>query len=104
MNLPKVFATLNHDLLLAKPHAYGLDRDSLKVLHSYLSNRYQRTKIIKSFSSQSKIVFGVPQDFVLGPLLFNIYIKDLFYMAELTNVYNFVDHTTVHARDSSLKD
>ena len=51
MNLPKVFATLNHDLLFAKPHAYGLDRDSLKVLHSYLSNRYQRTKIIKSFSS-----------------------------------------------------
>ena len=38
MDLPKALATLNHDLLLAKPHAYGLHRDSLKVFRSYLSN------------------------------------------------------------------
>ena len=40
MDLSKAFDTLNHDLLLAKLHAYGFDRDSLKVLLSYLSNRY----------------------------------------------------------------
>ena len=51
MDLSKAFDTLNHDLLLAKLYAYGFDRDSLKVLHSYLSNRYYRTKINKSFSS-----------------------------------------------------
>ena len=38
MDLSKAFDTLNRDLLLAKRHAYGFDRDSLKVLHSYLSN------------------------------------------------------------------
>ena len=38
MDLSKEFDTLNHDLLLAKLHAYGFDRDSLKVLHNYLSN------------------------------------------------------------------
>ena len=38
MDLSKAFDTLNRDLLLAKWHAYGFDRDSLKVLHSYLSN------------------------------------------------------------------
>ena len=104
MDLSKAFDTLNHDLLLAKLHAYGFDRDSLKVFHSYLSNRYQRTKINKSFSSWSKIVCGVPQGSVLGPLLFNIYINDLFYMTELTDVCNFADDTTVHACDSSLED
>ena len=50
MNLSKAFDTLNHDLLLAKMHAYGFDRDSLKVYHSYLRNRYQRTKNNKRFS------------------------------------------------------
>ena len=59
-DLSKAFDTLNHDLLLAKLHAYGFDRDSLKVFHSYLSNRYQKTKINKSFSLWSKIVCGVP--------------------------------------------
>ena len=92
---------MNHDLLLAKRHAYGFDRDSLKVLHSYLSNRYQRAEIHKSFSLWSKIIFGVPQ--VLGPLLFNIYINDLFYMIKLTNMCNFSDYTTLHACDPILE-
>ena len=51
MDLSKAFDTLNHDLLLSKMHAYGFDRDSLKVPHSYLSNRYQTIKINKRFGS-----------------------------------------------------
>ena len=71
MDLSKFFHTVNQDHLLAKLHAYDFDRAQLKALNSYLSNRYQRTKINKSFSSWSKIVFGVPQDSVIFPLLFN---------------------------------
>ena len=104
IDLSKAFDTLNHDFLLAKLHDYRFDRDSLKVLLSYLSIRYQRTKINKSFSSWSKIVFGVSQNSVPGPLLFNIYINDLFYMTKLTDACNFADDTTFHACDSSLED
>ena len=102
MDLSKAFDTLSHDLLLVKLHAHGFDRNSLKVLRIYLSNGCQRTNINKSFSSWSRIVFGVLQGFVLGPLLFNIYINDLFYMTKLIDVCNFADDTRFHACDSSL--
>ena len=57
----KAFDTLNHDILLAKLYANGFDRDSFKVLHNYLSNRYQRTKVlvhgVKLFLEYHKVLF-----------------------------------------------
>ena len=50
MDLSKAFDTLNHDLLIAKLHAYGFQHDALKLLHSYLSKRWHRTKVNTSFS------------------------------------------------------
>ena len=49
MDLSKAFDTINHELLIAKLHAYGFHKDSLKILLSYLSNRWQRTKINTDF-------------------------------------------------------
>ena len=103
MDLSKAFDTLNHYLLLANCIPMSFDRDSLKVLHSYLSNRYQRKKIKINFSLWSKNAFGVPQGSALGPFLFNIYINGLFYMTELSVACNFADYTTFNASDSSPK-
>ena len=66
MELSKAFDTLNHELLIAKLHAYGFNRDSLKLINDYLPNRWQRTKINKSFSSWAEFIQGVPQGSVLG--------------------------------------
>ena len=60
--------------------AYGLDRNSLNLMLSYLSNRIQRVKIGACLSRYSKIKSGVPQGSVLGPLLFNISINNIFYL------------------------
>ena len=79
-------------------------KESLKLIKSYLSNRWQRTKVNLSFISWSELILGVPQESVLGPLLFSIYINDIFYLTDLRDVCNYADDTTFHTCDSNLDD
>ena len=64
MDLSKAFDTINHQLLLAKLHAYGFSKQALAIVCSYLSNRKQRIKI-NVFSSWKDLILGVPQGSVL---------------------------------------
>ena len=64
-DLSKAFDCLSHELLIAKLDAYGFDKNALKLINSYLSNRKQRVKIDEKYSSWNEILFGVPQGSVL---------------------------------------
>ena len=77
-DLSKAFDCLLHDLLIAKLAAHGFDYKSLTLIQSYLSNRKQRTKVNNTYSTFFDVIFGVPQGSILGPLLFNISICDMF--------------------------
>ena len=102
-DLSKAFDCLPHDLLIAKLHAYGLDMASLKFLHSYSTKRRQRVKINNTYSSWSEILFGVPQGSIPGPLLFNIFLCDLFLFVSDIGIANYADDNTSHITDKHLE-
>ena len=104
MDLSTAFDTINHELLIAKLEAYGFNKNALKFIQSYLSNRWQHTKINNSFSSWTKLLEGVPQGSILGALIFNIYINDLFFIINETKICNYADDTTLFDCNQNLND
>jgi len=90
--------------LISKLKSYGLDGNSLCLMYSYLQNRTQRVKVGNVYSSTKSIEMGVPQGSILGPLLFNIHIADLFDFLPGVDIANFADDTTPYVTNTDIKE
>ena len=95
-DLSKAFDCITHDLLIAKLHAYGFGKSSLKFILTHLTERTQRTIVNGIYSSERKLKYGVPQGSILGPLLFNLFLNDIFYFIKESNLANYADDTTAY--------
>ena len=95
---------LPHESLIAKLYSYGFSLNALRLTHSYLSNRRQRTKINKNFGSCEEILFGVHQRSTLGPLLFNIFMCDLFFIVKEIDFASYADDNIPFVSGDRLDD
>jgi len=103
-DLSKAFDCLSHELLIAKLKAYNWDNTAVKLISDYLTNRKQKVKINGNLSEWEDILTGVPQGSILGPLLFNIYMCDLFYIIENQEFASYADDNTPFVTGKTLEE
>ena len=102
-DLQKAFDTINHDILLKKLSIIGFSDHTVKWFQSYLLNRKFMINLENSFSEVSSISCGVPQESILGPLLFLIYVNDM-PMAVKFDLFLYADDTCLVFQYKTFKD
>ncbi len=101
INLRKVFDMVDHGILLKKLVTYGVEGREIEWFRSYLSNHIQQLNFKRTLSDEQPVTIGVPQGFILGPLLFIIFMNDVSdAIKQILNLY--ADGTTLQASGPDL--
>ena len=81
--------------------SYGCSKEARKLIYSYLVNRRLRVKIGECRSEWIELKKGVPQGSILGPLLFNLFLNDIFY--NISGLYNYADDNTISRHGDTVE-
>ena len=77
LGIKKCFDTINHFILIKKVKCYGIHEENVKWFKYYLNDRQQVVLCQKELSEKCNIEIGVTQGYVLGPVMFMIYVNDI---------------------------
>lgn len=95
LDLAKAFDTVSHELLLDSLNNIGIRGNTLNLIKNYLCGRKQCVQVNSVKSKFEGIEYGVPQGTVLGPLLFIIYLNNLFLIKTEAHIVSFADDTVL---------
>ena len=93
-NLSKEFDCLPNVLIIAKLNSYGLN---LTAQNSFII-------ILQPYSSWEDILFGLPQGTILGQILFNIFLSDLFLIFDDVDIADYADNSTIYKEHENIDD
>ena len=102
MDLIKVFGRISHDVHITRMQAYDLRLDYLVFFYSYLKREERSVKSNNIRNLLKVILSGAPQESIVGLILFNIFIKDLFPWIEQVEIENQSDVNTIPAFTTSM--
>lgn len=104
LDVSKAFDVVDHPILIEKLEKAGIRGLPLKWFQSYLSGRKQKVRIGKTTGNLESVEYGVPQGSVLGPILFLIFVNDLYAEKLIGRITAFADDTVLYYEATTLKD
>ena len=104
IDFSRAFDTISHDILLRKLHFYGIRGKPLDWIQNYLSNQKQFVFYNNSQSDTCEISCGVPQGYILGSLLYLLYVNDIVNVSEKISCILFADDTNIFSSGKHLPD
>jgi retron-type reverse transcriptase len=104
VDLSKAFDTIYHKILLKKLERYGIGGVANLLIESYLSRRVQYTHVLGEKSDALTTQYGVPKGSVLGPLLFLLYMNDIYRLFNLGAYVLFADDTNIFVEGATAKE